>query len=69
MNEPSASTLVQGAVGLTSATFPWWGHFVSILTGIDQAILGIGGLVVLALTIWKLIGEIRVNRQKLKGDK
>ena len=68
MHEPSASTLVQGAVGLTASTFPWWGHFVSIITGIDQVLLGLGGLVVLALTIWKLIGEIRVNRQRLRKD-
>lgn len=68
MQDHNVSTASQFLAGLTATTFPWWGHFVSVVTGIDQFLLGLGGLVIVGFTIWKLILEIQVNRKKLNEE-
>lgn len=67
MNASSMRDLVTGlTVAMGGITFPYWSVVVSVATGIQSAVLQIGGLVVLGLTIWKLATELRIARKKLK---
>jgi len=62
----STSTIAGAAVGTAGTTFPLWNEWVAFLSGTNQWVIAIGGLVVLGLTIRKLLLENRLAERRLR---
>lgn len=54
-----------GALVTATVTAPWWEQFVETANKIDTALLMIGGLVLLFLTIYSKVVDIKIKRQQL----
>lgn len=62
---PQKDVLYAGT-GTAAATFPWWNEAVAWFAGANQAVIGIGGLIIVVLTVLKVFTEYRIARRKLR---
>lgn len=56
-------------VGGASLSFPWWDSLVVAVTGANQVLLALGGLILLGLTIYIQILKAQQLRRELKTSK
>lgn len=66
MSEPQASTIAGAVTGTAGVTFPLWNDAVAWLTGINQGLVAVLGLIVLTLTALKMWAELQLARRKLR---
>lgn len=59
-------TTLGAVTGSAGVTFPWWGDFVHTVTGANQFLVAILGLVVLILTARKLWIDNQIAARKLR---
>lgn len=60
------SDVVRLTVGAGAGTSPFWSDVVAAMTGLNQALLAIGGLIIVALTIRNLWLKNRILEQQRK---
>lgn len=56
-------------LGATTLSFPWWDSLVVAVTGANQVLLAIGGLILLGLTIYIQFLKARQLRRDLMNNK
>jgi hypothetical protein len=66
MSEPHATTIAGAVTGTAGLTFPLWNDAVTWLTGANQVMVAIGGIIVLTLTALKLWTEYKLARRRLR---
>lgn len=66
MSEPQATTIAGAVTGTAGLTFPLWNDAVTWLTGANQVMVAIGGIIVLTLTALKLWTEYKLARRRLR---
>jgi hypothetical protein len=66
MTDQHITTLAGISVGLPAVTFPAWSDTVAAISGVNQWLIAIGGLVVLILTIRKLLLENKIASRRLR---
>lgn len=63
MSEPQ-STIVRLTTGTAATTFPFWGETIAIITGANQFLISLLGLLILYLTARKLWSEVKTAERK-----
>ena len=53
---------IPATVGAVGATFPLW----NVLSGLNELIISVAGIVALALTIWIKLKELKIKKAELK---